>query len=90
MSEKALVEKTTKFDPTKNYAWEKDTLFTLSGTEFALIFNHLNQFMKAPITIESSFKLLDISMILQQKLSQAVESGEAKEAIPDHNGPNKN
>jgi len=85
MAKKTLVEKKeqfSKFDPSKNYSWEKDTQFTLSGTEFALIFNHLNQFMKAPITIESSFKLLDISMVLQQKLAQAVESGEAKESSP--------
>lgn len=79
MAKKATAQKEFTFDPSKNYSWEKDTQFTLSGTEFALIFNHLNQFMKAPITIESSFKLLDISMVLQQKLAQAVESGEAKE-----------
>lgn len=80
MAKKATPKETSKFDPTKNYSWKPDTQFTMSGQEFALVFNHLNQFMKSPITIESGFKLLDISMILQQKLALAVESGEATES----------
>lgn len=68
------------FDPQKNYSWQKETEFKLSGTEFSLMFNNLNKFLTSDaISPKGIMALLDVGLILQAKLKDAVEQGQAVE-----------
>jgi hypothetical protein len=66
-----------KYDPAKTYRWETDTVFSLSGQEFGFIFNSLLTKRKELL------RELDILNVLEAKLKDAVESGAAKEVVPE-------
>lgn len=71
--------KAPSFDPRKNYQWKEDSTFNLSATEFGTMHRLLTKFLHGNITPASILGVADIFAILQHKLKQAVEAGEATE-----------
>jgi len=64
------------FNPNVNYQWNPEDTFTLSGQEFAFMYNFL---LAKRNEINQQFQ------IFENKLIQAVENGVAKEVIPNEN-----
>jgi hypothetical protein len=66
------------FDPTKQYTWNADNVFTLNGSDFGLILNALRSTIATP---EAARILLasDAHDAVQDALARAVESGRVKE-----------
>ena len=66
------------FDPTKQYRWNPDTQFTLTGGEFAVLLNSLRAFLS---TENSQIVLLAdrAAKALEDQLKGAVEDGRAVE-----------
>lgn len=71
-----MSETKSKFNPNVNYQWSPEDTFTLSGQEFAFMYNFL---LAKRNEINQQF------MIFENKLIQAVENGIAKEVIPNEN-----
>lgn len=73
------MEDLKQLDPQKSYEWKKETEFKLSGEEFALMYNNVNSFLQSALSPATMLKLVDVSIILQKKLADAVQNGEAVE-----------
>lgn len=67
------------YDPSKKYTWSNEDKFEFSGAEFGLI---LNTFRKILSTPEAEVILLanQANMIIEKKISEAVEKDVVKEA----------
>jgi hypothetical protein len=72
------------FDPQKQYTWNADNAFTLSGSDFGLVLNALRATISTP---EAARILLavDAHDAVQDALARAVESGQVKEKEPTPN-----
>lgn len=68
-----------KYDPSKAYKWEKDTIFTLSGTEFGIVHNFIRDFITGQITPIAIVKVHEAFNVLQSVLKKSVESGDSVE-----------
>lgn len=74
---------TTKpFDPTKQYRWNPDTEFILSGGDFAMLLNALRAYLS---TENAQLALLAdrASRALEEQLKSAVHDGRAVEVSPE-------
>ena len=67
------------YDPSKKYTWSPEDKFEFSGAEFGLI---LNTFRKILSTPEAEVILLanQANMIIEKKISEAVEKDVVKES----------
>lgn len=65
-------EVTQVIQPNTNYTWSDETIFQLTGSEFALLLNLINQFMP---------HLQTLQMVMNKKLEGAIIAGVAKAVI---------
>lgn len=66
------------YNPEKNYTWDKDATFELTGAEFGML---LNTF-RAILNTEQAMQILLVdkaSSIMEHKMSEYVEKGTIKE-----------
>ena len=63
------------FDPSKDYEWNPEDKFELSGQEFAFFYNLINS------KKVEALQTLEMFKVLENKLILAVENGIAKERI---------
>ena len=69
-------EQAVKFDPSKAYRWQPETRFVLNGTEFGNALNTLRALLEISQLAGVAYQALE------QKLKDAVETGEAIEIEP--------
>lgn len=71
-----------KYDPNKQYSWEQESEFKLSGNEFGFLLNVTRTFLQRP---ESRLVLLmaEANELIDKKLQEAVETGVAKEIVQE-------
>jgi hypothetical protein len=77
-------KKTTQkpeYDPRKNYKWEADDEFVLTGVEFSTLYNTLKEAALSP-TGTSAANLVAAQKILQDMLVVGIEEGVIKEVVP--------
>lgn len=67
--------KSPEYSHSKSYEWNDENLFTLRGSEFALMYNMM---VSRKIELITELKSIEI---LEEKLKEAVESGVAKEKV---------
>lgn len=76
-----VIQEKVTYDPSKQYAWEKETEFTFKGVDFSILYNNISGFMgDDSINPRGILKLADAFAVIQKLLVQKVESGEIKEA----------
>jgi hypothetical protein len=69
---------TPTFDPQKQYTWNTNDTFTLSGADFGLVLNAL----RSTISTQEAARILlavDAHDAVQGALARAVEAGQVKE-----------
>jgi hypothetical protein len=73
-----VIEQENTFSPEKQYTWNNNDVFTLSGQEFGLVLNALRATISTP---EAARILLavDAHDALEGSLARAVQSGQVKE-----------
>jgi hypothetical protein len=71
---KEPIKEPITFDPTKKYTWEKDTAFTLSGSEFGLLLNALRAVTNTQ-EAQALFLASEASKVIEGSLAKAVEAG---------------
>jgi hypothetical protein len=67
-----------KFDPSKQYKWSPDTKFILAASEYGMILNGFRAILNTT-EAKNILMVLKASEILEEKLKQAVETGQAQE-----------
>ena len=73
-----------KYNPDKNYTWDRDTLFTLSGNDFGFLLNTI----RAILGTEQAKQVLmadRANTILENIIAEYVEKDVIKEVIPESN-----
>src|SRR6476620_7660435 len=70
------------YDPQKNYKWEADDIFELSGVDFSTVYNTLKEAALArggttALNLVASYNLL------QALLVRGIEAGVVKEVVPE-------
>lgn len=70
-----------QFDPQKNYRWQPDDVFELSGIDFSTVFNTLKEAALSPngtsaLSIVASYNLMNALLI------RGVEEGVIVEVVP--------
>jgi hypothetical protein len=73
-----MEEQKPKYDPLKQYQWEQNATFQISGPEFGAILNGLRAILNTPET-KRIVMALEAARNLDTVLARAVETGEAKE-----------
>lgn len=68
-----VVDETSIYDATKNYKWNPEDTFVLSGQEYAFMFNTL-MLKKTELLAQ-----LEVLNVLESKLQKAVDEGVAVE-----------
>ncbi len=79
-------EKVAEFDPTKNYKWEPDAEFVLSGAEFDLLYKalrgnlqtpefvaHVNQYEALKLVEKTFISGVEAGVITEMEIEEAQE-----------------
>lgn len=76
-----------KYDPNKQYKWEEETDFTLSGSEFGLIMNTFRSVLRSP-EAQRILMINTANEAVEEVMKRSVETGLVKEApMPDAQAP---
>jgi hypothetical protein len=69
----------SKFDPNKNYSWQVDSQFTLTGAEFGVILNALRAILGTQ-EAQALFLAQEAHNKFEEAFARSVEAGIAVEA----------
>lgn len=69
------------YNPNKNYQWQPEDEFTLSGTEFSTLYNSLKEAALSPSGTSAANTVASYN-ILQGILVMGIEEGVIKEVLP--------
>lgn len=69
-----------KYDPLKQYKWEKDTEFKMSGAEFGLILNTFRSVLKTP-EAQQILLMNEANRMIESVLGKGVEEGTVVEDL---------
>lgn len=83
MGNKVSKKQTTKpqYDPQKNYKWQPDDIFELSGIDFSTVFNTLKEAALSP-TGTSALNIVASYNLMQSLLIKGIEEGVIVEVAP--------
>lgn len=73
------IKKAPRYDPTKNYRWEPETQFLVSGNDFGLILNSVRNVLLSP-EAQAILRLEQAAKALENSLARAIEIGLVKES----------
>ena len=84
MDRKPLEQKTAvgKYDPTKNYVWNRDDIFSVTGAEIESWNNAIGVYVNTP-EYQRFMQLQKAALLMQDFIKQSVEQGLIKEQTPD-------
>lgn len=76
----------SKYDPRKQYKWERDTKFEMDGNEFGLILNTFRTILKSR-EAQEILLINEANNVIENVLGKAVDSGVVNEAPSESVAP---
>lgn len=72
-----------KYDPNKQYKWDEETEFNMSGNEFGLILNTLRTVLGTP-EAQKILLMNQANDTIEEVLKRYVETGQIKEIVEEY------
>lgn len=85
MENKRVAKAKPKYDPKKAYSWDPDAQITISGKEFLLIREALNQNLSNPEFIKH-VKIYEALKVIEDVFADSVSEGIIKEQTNEKEG----